>query len=298
MILAAGLTPALQQILQLDQFQAGQVNRAVDAQWCASGKVLNVGCMLHHLGAASHTLSLAGGSTGRALRDDFSRLGVPTTWIETASFTRVCTTILDRQHRLATELVQNAVPVTAAELAAFVEAFKALSKQADLIVLSGSLPAGCAPHFYRTLLDAADRPVLLDIRGIELQHCLDKRPWVVKPNRAELAATIGQSLVSDADLLSAMHQLRVAGAEHVVVTDGPHGVWTAGPKGVIQFRPPVVEVVNPIGCGDCFSAGLALAWSEGQPWDAAVEFAIAVAAENARRLLPARFPRHAVASAQ
>src|SRR5262249_7617530 len=61
LILAAGLTPAWQQILQFDALAVGEVNRATDVQWCASGKVLNVGIALGHLGAESLTLAPLGG---------------------------------------------------------------------------------------------------------------------------------------------------------------------------------------------------------------------------------------------
>ena len=43
MILSAGLTPAWQQILVFDGFRYGEVNRAAEAVWCASGKVFNAG---------------------------------------------------------------------------------------------------------------------------------------------------------------------------------------------------------------------------------------------------------------
>jgi len=290
-ILAAGLTPAWQQTLVFDHFREGAVNRASESAWCASGKVLNVGCAVHHLGVASHTLSLAGGQPGQSLRDDFAQMNVPATWIESATPTRVCTTILDRDRHLTTELVENAATVSAGELTAYRKAFAQLAQEAERMVFSGSLPKGTPPDFYRSLLELSDKPVLLDVRGDELRECLPWKPWLVKPNRAELAATVGEPLVTETDLLSAMQDLRSAGAEFVVVTDGPHAVWVTGPHGVARFHPPVVNVVNPIGCGDCLAAGLAVAWHEGRRWDDAVEWAITIAAENARHLLPARFPR-------
>ena len=64
MILAAGLTPAWQQMLVFDGLRVGEVNRAREALWCASGKVLNVGIALHHLGGPSRTIALIGGPSG------------------------------------------------------------------------------------------------------------------------------------------------------------------------------------------------------------------------------------------
>ena len=67
MILAAGLSPAWQQIVLLEALHLGEVNRASEVHWCASGKVLNVGLALHHLGAKSLTLSPLGGANGAAI---------------------------------------------------------------------------------------------------------------------------------------------------------------------------------------------------------------------------------------
>lgn len=289
-ILAGGLTPAWQQTLVFETFAPGEVNRAQQAAWCASGKVLNVGCLAHQLGSPSHTVSFAGGVTGQALRADFATLGVPTTWVETAAPTRVCTTILDRQHHVTTELVENAAPVSAEELTAYLQAWRTQAARAKVMVLSGSTPAGTPVDFLASLAAASAVPLVLDFRGEELRRCLALKPWVVKPNHAELAATVGHPLIDEADIWEAMAELRSAGAEHVVVTDGGNPVWTLGPEGRAQFTPPKVAVVNPIGCGDCFATGLAYGRLQGDSWDQTVTTALAIAAENARHLLPARFP--------
>ena len=42
MILNLGMSPAWQQILHMNCFREGEVNRARESIWCASGKVLNV----------------------------------------------------------------------------------------------------------------------------------------------------------------------------------------------------------------------------------------------------------------
>jgi fructose-1-phosphate kinase PfkB-like protein len=72
MILAAGLTPAWQQIMRFAQVRAGEVNRAAEVHWCASGKAINVGVALAALRAPVHTLSPAGGWSGQAMRAEFA----------------------------------------------------------------------------------------------------------------------------------------------------------------------------------------------------------------------------------
>ena len=89
MILSAGLTPAWQQILVFDSFRYGEVNRAAEVHWCASGKVFNAGIGVHHLGVESLTLATAGGPPLMQIRAEMESLGVPLEVVETESATRV-----------------------------------------------------------------------------------------------------------------------------------------------------------------------------------------------------------------
>jgi 1-phosphofructokinase family hexose kinase len=290
-IVAAGLTPAWQHILTFAAFRPGGVHRAESATWCASGKVLNVGSALHHLKARSRTISFYGGETGRLLRNDIDRRGISTRWVETSVPTRVCTTILDRSTGTTTELVENSSPVSLEELDRFADAFAHEASSAEWVILAGSLPQNTPTDFYRRLMQATSARVILDARGEELRTCLPLRPFLVKPNREELSATVNRPLQTERDLLAAMEELRHGGAERVVVSHGAQELWLLNADGLHRFQPPAVETVNPIGCGDCLAAGMVVAWSEGASDADAVRFGMAAAAENARHLLPARLER-------
>ena len=173
MILAAGLTPAWQQIVVLDSLRTGQVNRAKEVHWCAAGKVLNVGMALAHLGATSKTLSPIGGESGGAIQREFEVAGYNARWIETAVATRVCTTLLDTATSTTTELVENSAAMTPDELAAFHNAYAVEAAHAEMVVLSGSLPQGTPADFYRRLLEQTPGRAVLDVRGPELLAALD-----------------------------------------------------------------------------------------------------------------------------
>ena len=297
MILSAGLTPAWQQILRFDNLALGSVNRADSADWCASGKVLNVGLALQALQVQSRTLACVGGDAGQAIRRQFAASGCQADWIETREPTRVCTTLVCGQQHPVTELVQNAGLVSESELSAFRERYKAVVAQADFVVLSGSLPQGVPQTVYRQLLNVRDVPVILDARGPELLAALDARPLVVKPNRDELAFTLGRSLDGDAALIDAMRDLNRRGATWVVVTDGARKVWATSGGEVFQFHPLAVNTVNPIGCGDCLAAGLAAGLHAGHDMQQAICRGIAAAADNLGKLLPADLDLNSVLAA-
>jgi tagatose 6-phosphate kinase len=306
LILAAGLTPAWQYVLEFDRLDVGEVNRARRSRWFASGKAVNVGLALHHLGAPAKTVSYSGGATGDLLEAEFAATGAQARWVRTATPTRICTTLIDRTSGHTTELVENSAPVSAAELQSFEDAFADEAASADVIVFSGSLPNGTPKEFYRRLLDraASSSPALqtggatklvLDIRGPELIECLPRRPFLVKPNREELGATVGRRLKTDADLLAAMREINAAGAEWVLVTNGPDAAWLTSATETWRVRPPQgVANVNPIGCGDCVAAGIAVGLSQGLPVTECVRLGQAAAAANLEQMTSARFAANRV----
>lgn len=286
MILAAGLTPAWQQILSFDHLTTGEVNRARSTLWCGSGKVLNVGAALHHLGAESLTLSPIGGATGNQVRDDFASRGIRARWIPVAASTRVCTTLLDESNSITTELVENSSPLTSLELDQFVAAFEEEVQSATCVVLSGSLPQQTPPDFYRRLMQTSSVRTIMDVRGRELIECLPLRPWLVKPNREELAATVGRSLDTDSAVIQAMSEVRAWGAEWVIVSSGPDPLLVLGPEGVTRIAPPHVKVVNPIGCGDSLTAAIAAKIDAGLEPLEAIRFGVEYSARKAASLYP------------
>ena len=296
MILSAGLTPAWQQILVFDSFHYGEVNRAAEAHWCASGKVFNAGIGVHHLGAESLTLATVGGPPLVQIRAEMETLGVPLEVVETEAATRVCTTILNRSTGTMTELVENGRPVLPEELDAFETRFAEAAREAKAVILIGTLPQGTPQSYYRRLLEHVSCPTVLDIRGEGLLGVLDLEPTLIKPNREELAQTMGCELDTDEALVSAMRSLNQRGAQWVVITDGPGLVWLTNRTETWRFQPPEVsrsEIVNPIGCGDSMAAALAWAVNNGVPVPDAVRLGIAASIDNLRQLLPCRLkPKH------
>jgi 1-phosphofructokinase family hexose kinase len=303
-IVAAGLTPAWQQVMTFDALEPGAVNRARDVVWCSSGKVLNVAIALSRLGAAVETVALVGGPAAEFLEAEFAGLGIPRRWVAAQAPTRICTTILEtgipdtgvlQAGGRTTELVENAGPVTAGELDEFRRVFGRAAAGADLVVLSGSLPQGAPSDYYRQLLEQTDCRAIVDARGPELLESLARRPFLVKPNRQELAHTLGRPVADDAALRAAMQELNDRGATWVVVTAGSDPLWASSAGHFFRLRPPAVRVINPIGSGDSMAAAIAWGIRQGNDPLQAIRLGVAAGAENAAQKLPGRLDPAAVA---
>jgi 1-phosphofructokinase family hexose kinase len=296
-VVAAGLSPAWQRIMRFASLEIGEVNRASDVQCCASGKVLNVAVALGSLGGESRAVTLLGGAAAGWTATEFRGLGIDLVAVPTIADTRCCTTLLDEATGKTTELVENAPPISPGELDRFVAAYEGAVAGAAAVVLTGSLPAGTPSTIYHDLLGRTPCPAILDARGPELLAALPRRPMLVKPNREELAWTVGRPLTAEADLRAAMEEIRARGAEWVLVTDGANPALALGPVGCFRIVPPRLErVVNPIGCGDCLAAGIADQIGRGRDPIEAIRFGMACAAFNCGTLLAGRLERSAVES--
>ena len=300
MIVAAGLTPAWQHILRFERLRLGEVNRAAEAHQCASGKVFNVGIALAHLGAECCVVSPIGADAAERVRAEFAGFGLEAMLLEQPEPIRVCTTLLDDATGAVTELVENARPLEADVLEQFRSAFAPYALAAKVLVLSGSLPAGTDAAYFLELMELTMGRVVLDLRGPELLEAHALRPFFVKPNREELARTLGRPLDDDRALLAGMRELVELGAQWVVVTEGARAVWVASPDAAYRLQPlKVAKVVNPIGCGDCLAAGLAWGLSLGREAVDCVRLGMACASQNAAALLPGRLdPRQALRDAE
>jgi tagatose 6-phosphate kinase len=289
-ILCAGLSPAWQQIMTFRSFRYGEVNRAADVRWHAQGKVINAAIAAHHLAGPTLTLAPLGGPPLPLIDRELAQLRMPRRWVVVKSPTRTCTTILDQATSTMTELVEECKPLEPAELDEFRGVYAEEAARAAVAVIAGSLPIGTPTTIYRQLLERTPCPAVLDFRGEGLLASLDLKPLVVKPNREELAQTIGHALDNDRQLLDAMRSLNQRGAQWLVVTQGTQPVWVTSASQVYRLHTlPADVVVNPLGSGDAMAAAIAWAIRDGRSIVEAVALGIAAATENVRRLETGRF---------
>jgi 1-phosphofructokinase family hexose kinase len=264
----------------------GQVNRAGQSHGRASGKVLNAARAVYHLGGPCKALAPVGGPTGGAIRRNFNNLGIPARWIEIATTTRVCTTLLETSSPRATELVPSAGELTASERAAFETAYREEAAATAVVILIGSLPPGTPADFYLNLLKQTQGRAIIDARGPELLAALAARPFLVKPNREELTQTLGRQLIGEEGLRRAMREMNERGAEWIVVTDGSRAICASSEGKAYRIQPVALKVVNPIGCGDAMAAGIAWTIHQGKEPLEAIRFGVAAAASKVGQILP------------
>ncbi len=288
MILCLGPTPATQRVMVFRRLETGIVNRAAETLDGFSGKSVNVAKVLATLGEQPLAIGFLGGERGDLMRSGLKARGIKNDFVEVQAPTRQCTTVIDQASGEITELVEESRPVPAAayrKLAAFVRMH---IRRSRAIVLSGSLTPGGPVDFYARCVRMANQAGVLsvvDAQGAPLLRALPARPGLVKPNRTELAATVGRKLQSDTDVFAAMRELHARGAQRVVVTAGAGPTLAFDGRGLWRIRSPRVKALNPIGSGDSFTAALVWRLVRGDDLGEACRWACAAGAANTLTLM-------------
>ncbi|WP_042409381.1 1-phosphofructokinase family hexose kinase [Streptacidiphilus carbonis] len=276
MIVTVTLNAALDTTYRLDALRVGGTNRVASVRQRAGGKGVNTARVLAARGRSVLVAGLAGGPAGRSLREDLCAAGLPHRLTPVRGATRRTVAVVDDDGEV-TGLWEPGPEIAATEWRRFAEHdFPTALVEAEVLVLSGSLPPGVPADAYAVLLRRAEQlgvPAVLDADGEALLAGLAGRPALVKPNAEEARRATGC-----ADPATAADRLRGLGAATAVVTAGADGLF--GSAEGLRWHTPAPRRIrgNPTGAGDAATAALAIALADGLSWPDATADAAALAA--------------------
>lgn len=297
MILCFGTTPAVQRVMVFRKLALNTVNRAVTTLDGAAGKFVNVAKVLQSLGERPVAVGFLGGDRGEFVRRALTAQGVVGEFVTLTAPTRECITVIDESAGTHTELVEEGAPADAKDFERLLAIVERWRKGCRALVMSGTIAAGGSADLYLQLTRRARESgalAVVDAQGRALTEALTGQPDLVKPNRPELAATVGRALANEADVMSAMRELHERGARLVVVTAGGESVLAFDGLRFWRITPPRVAVVNPIGSGDAFTAGLVSRLLRGDDLGEACRWGAAAGSANALTMLPGELSREDV----
>jgi 1-phosphofructokinase family hexose kinase len=261
-----------------------RVNRATTTLDGAAGKSVNVAKVLKALGGSPVATGFLGGDRGRTLESLLTSREIPSEFVNVQAPTRQCITVIDQATGAITELVEESRAVDPADYEKLLVIVQRRVASCQAIVMSGTIALGGPADLYfrcACLAHEAGALSIADASGPALVEVLKASPDVVKPNRVELAATVGRPLMDTGAVKAAILELRERGAQRVVVTAGADPTLAFDGAHFFQVTAPTVPVVNPIGSGDAFTAALVWQLVRGTRFDEACRWASAAGAANA-----------------
>lgn len=281
-VIACGFTPCIQRILEFECVHKGDVNRAQRVTVGMGGKGTNVARIIGQLGTAVELVGFAGGHNGKRFAELAQREGILFRQVETVGETRICQTLVEAGHPEATELVEEMPSLVDGEWRRMEELLTSLDLS-GITTVSGKLPAGAPVNAYAWVAEQVARQggrMILDAPGEPMLLALEHQLFMIKINEAELQQSDGGE-----DLVVACRGLIDRGAQSILITRGSRSAFFVTKSECVELFPPPITAVNPIGCGDAVTAGIAVELNQGGSLFDAVVTGIACGAASALQLV-------------
>lgn len=270
MIITVTMNPSVDISYPLETLKINDVNRVENVNKTAGGKGLNVSRVIKQMNGELIASGILGGSLGNYIVEQLNEEKVPNRFLKIEKESRNCIAILHEGNQ--TEILESGPTLDDEEGDEYLKLFKELLDEVDVVTISGSLPKGLSLDYYQKLLEMSKdkkAKVLIDTSGEALKQTLlgEQKPYLIKPNTAELNDLLEQEVTSDIEVLKeALSNSIFDGIEAIVISMGADGAFAKIHNDFYKVSIPEINIVNPVGSGDATIAGLAMGIDKGLSW--------------------------------
>jgi 1-phosphofructokinase family hexose kinase len=159
-----------------------------------------------------------------------------------------------------------------------IETVKGLSKQVKIAVMSGSLPKGVSPDFYKEVLSVIPKDVIkiLDTEKENMEYALTAGDiFMVKPNLRELEEFSGAMLSDKKDIVRAARKYIDKGVKYVLVSLGADGAILTDGSEHYYCKSANVAINSTVGAGDSMVAAVCTGLSRGEDMQEILRMSVA-----------------------
>ena len=264
MIYTVTFNPALDYILKVNNLKLGETNRSFYEEIHIGGKGINVSLVLSSFGVENTALGFIGGFTGDKLLKFAEEKGIITDFVKLKDGdTRINVKIKSLNE---TEINAKGPNIEQEELNEFFSKLFEISS-GDTLVLSGSIPKSLPDNIYEQIMEKLAEKnirICVDATGKLLLNCLKYKPYIIKPNIAELEELFGEKLDNDEKIISAAKRLQIMGAVNVLVSMGADGAILLDEySNVHKIKAHKIVPLDTVGAGDSMLAGFIIGSEEG-----------------------------------
>jgi len=257
MIYTCTLNPAIDLFIETKHLQPEVVNRTNSYDIQPNGKGVNVSFILKQLGIDNTALGVGGGFTSdfieQSLRD--KKIETDFTQIDGISRINVFTRVVDSDTEY--KEVNPGPEVSPEEINGFLGKIAQLTATDELVV-SGSFSTGIEPSIIVTISQMAQRQgfkLIIDTSYREVMETLPNRPFLLKPNDAELLSWFHADQTDDLKtLITYARTLITRGAQNILLSLGKNGALFIDQDEAFYGNAPDVKVVNTACSGDTMLA--------------------------------------------
>ena len=285
MIYTVTINPSLDYVMHLETLNINQTNRSTKEEVYPGGKGINVSIVLSRLNIPNKALGFIAGFTGYEINRLAGKYGVISDFIMLdRGYSRINVNLSKVNNARKTVLNGMGPQVTPQDLRDLNAKLEPL-KDGDFLVLGGSIPTGVPDDIYKKILKHLSNKkinLIVDASKELLLTTLKYKPFLIKPNAAELAETFDVTLKNEDDIAIYARKLQEMGAQNVLVSLGENGAILLTHAGEIINAPILKgEVVNTVGAGDSMVAGFIAGYLKTKDLKQALKFGVAAGSATA-----------------
>ena len=287
MIYTITFNPALDYIIQVENFKIGEINRTKTETILPGGKGLNVSIVLKNLKIENTALGFVAGFTGEELIHKMESQGVKTDFVKVEKgITRINIKISSINEKKVEETALNGMgpQITKNDIEVLFEKIEKMSTK-DVVILSGSIPKNIDNDIYEKIckkLNEKEITFIVDSTQELLMNVLKYNPFLIKPNKEELEETLNCKISTKEDIINAAKKLKEMGAQNVLVSLGNHGaLLLTKDNNTYYSKAPRGQVVSTVGSGDSMVAGFLAGYYQTQNYEHALKTGVAAGSASA-----------------
>lgn len=255
MIYTVTFSPAIDYVMDLDQFNIGDINRSISESFLPGGKGINVSIVLSNLGAKTVATGFLGGFVGEYIKSELNKLNITSDFIDVDGITRINVKIRSNEE---TAINGQGPHISDEDVEKLINKLQNI-KENDFLVISGAIPKTLPSNTYEKILSRLKNKnikIVVDCTKDTLLKTLSYNPFMIKPNKEELEEVLNCKINDDIELERQVTKLIELGAENVIVSLGKDGAFIKGKNiQALKIKAPNGKVVNTVGAGDSLVAG-------------------------------------------
>ena len=255
MIYTVTFSPAIDYVMNLDNFNIGDINRSISESFLPGGKGINVSIVLSNLGAKTVATGFLGGVVGEYIKSELNKLNITSDFIDVDGITRINVKIRSNEE---TAINGQGPHISDEDVEKLINKLQNI-KENDFLVISGAISKTLPSDTYEKILSRLKNKnikIVVDCTKDTLLKTLSYNPFMIKPNKEELEEVLNCKINDDIELERQVTKLIELGAENVIVSLGKDGAFIKGKNiQALKIKAPKGKVVNTVGAGDSLVAG-------------------------------------------
>lgn len=259
MILTITANPSVDISYNIENLKIDDVNRVELVNKDAGGKGIHVSYVLNELGENVINSGFVGGKLGEFIEKRLDERKISHDFIKLDDETRNCIAIIHDNKQ--TEILEKGPTISFEKEKEFLDHLEKLSKNIEIINISGSLPKGLDASFYQKIIKFAKENkifVSLDTSGNTLKEIVkgEIKPDLIKPNETEIKDIIEKEFPeNEEEIRKIFEKSPLKDIPYVIISQGKDGAIFKIKNKIYKAKVPKVKAINPVGSGDSTLAG-------------------------------------------